>query len=233
LTATGEGPPEEWYRHRRSASDTVYLYLKDRILRGDLKPGETLVIKEVTDTLGISVTPVREVMHRLAAEGLVERSPFKRVCVARLSTKDLHHLYEVRLPLERLAVANVAKSIELRDLEALEALVTNVEAVAAAGDAVGRIKWAREFHQAIYMQLDNPYLRQMLLSLRDKSGRYITILRATFSLPAASAGTHRAILEAIRRQDGAAAAAAVEEDLSETVKAMDRYVGEEGVVSVE
>jgi DNA-binding GntR family transcriptional regulator len=217
---------------RQPASDSVYQYLKGQIITGELKPGEKLMAQQVAEQLGTSPTPVREVLHRLASEGLVERSPFKGTMVARLSQRDLHDLYEVRLPLEELAVTFLATSATEKGTPRLEELVAKMDAAASSGDASGRILWAKEFHVTLYKELDNPHLRDTLLFLRDKSSRYINILRAAFSEPVGSAKIHRDILDAIRRGDARAARAAVRKDLVQTVAAMEQCA-RKGVIPVE
>ena len=217
---------------RQPASDSVYQYLKDQILVGALKPGEKLMAQQVADQLGTSPTPVREVLHRLASEGLVERSPFKGTIVARLSRRDLQDLYEVRIPLEELAVTLLATSAAHQGIPNLEELLARMDAAVSSGDASDRIRWAKEFHMTLYKELENPHLRYTLMFLRDKSSRYINILRAAFSEPVDSAKIHRDILDAIRRGDARAARTAVRKDLASTVVAMDDCA-RKGVIPVE
>lgn len=84
----------------RSKKDIAYDYLRQRIIACDLKPGDYLDEQEVAQSLGISRTPVREAVNRLAEEKLLQLMPRKGVIVSQLSVKDAFDMLEARLMIE-------------------------------------------------------------------------------------------------------------------------------------
>ncbi len=84
----------------RSYSDEVYLIVKSKIIEGKLEFGSRLHIGELAEELGVSSTPVREALNRLAASGLAEITPHKGVFVVDPSEEDVRELCDARLCLE-------------------------------------------------------------------------------------------------------------------------------------
>jgi len=91
--------------------EKVYRAIKDSITRNDLLPGQPLSIDELARGLGVSPTPVREALARLAADGLVERARNKTALVAKITAEDVRQVYEVRKLLEPYAASLVAKKL--------------------------------------------------------------------------------------------------------------------------
>src|SRR3954452_16691890 len=88
--------------HRRLA-DEVFDRLHDRIVTGDLAPGDRVDAGEIADSLGVSRTPVREAILRLDAEGLVERQPYRGVVVTAVDQAAAEEVTALRVHLETLA----------------------------------------------------------------------------------------------------------------------------------
>jgi DNA-binding GntR family transcriptional regulator len=85
--------------------------LRSAILRGELLPGEQVVISTLADQLGVSATPLREALRNLASEGLVELQPHGSARVATVNINEAVDLYEMRLALEPMALErSVGKS---------------------------------------------------------------------------------------------------------------------------
>lgn len=84
----------------RTASQQAAELIRDAIVRGELALGQRLVVRDLAQSLGISATPVREALSRLAAEGLVISKPHTGIRVADPTAKDLDDLFETRLCLE-------------------------------------------------------------------------------------------------------------------------------------
>jgi GntR family transcriptional regulator, carbon starvation induced regulator len=87
-----------------SRTDWAASELRQAILRGDLAPGERLIVADLSARWAVSQTPLREAFERLVMEGLVERESNRGVRVAPLSAKDLSEIYEMRLLLDPLAL---------------------------------------------------------------------------------------------------------------------------------
>lgn len=128
---------------RRNLGSDVYGILWERILQRGFRPGEKLSDLKISDELGVSRTPVREALHRLVQDGVVNYSPNRGFFVAQFSAADISEIFELRAALEALALRNVAAKFpssqfawavsELDRVEAMiEAARTDSERHAAA-----------------------------------------------------------------------------------------------------
>ena len=77
-------------------STKVYRILKASIIKGDLKPGEKLLERKIAEQLGVSRTPVREAIQKIAAEGFVKMEPNLGIVVHEFSFKDLKEVLQIR-----------------------------------------------------------------------------------------------------------------------------------------
>jgi DNA-binding GntR family transcriptional regulator len=108
---------------REDLRDQTYVQLRKAILSGPIRPGTVLVQEQLAEQLGISRTPVRDALDRLANEGLVVRSPGGRIQVAPFSLDELHEKYAVRQALETLALRLAAPHLAGQPMLRLRALV--------------------------------------------------------------------------------------------------------------
>ncbi len=198
-------------RSGNSFSDRVERALRDRILHGEVAPGERLNEVEIAAELGVSRGPIREALQRLASDGLVELQAHRGAFVRRLGPGEVRDLFEVRLALEttvaRLA-AQRATDAQRADLDAL---------VRAGGDPIGhadvRFQGARDLHARLAEATGNTALivhvtlvNQELRLLRTRSGEVPA--RAEHAV-----AEHAAIVAAVRAGDAEGAAAAMDAHL--------------------
>src|SRR6202012_3425989 len=116
---------------RLRASDRAYLTLRGEILDGELRAGTVLAEVEQSQRLGVSRTPLREALSRLAAEGLVSTHSGPGVVVPEVSSANAAELFEVREALEVQAARLAARRRDLSTFVALRAEFENVEALLA------------------------------------------------------------------------------------------------------
>jgi DNA-binding GntR family transcriptional regulator len=131
------------------ASERAQAALGEAILRGELAAGARLGEVELAERLGVSRTPVREALSRLAAEGLVEVHAHRGARVASFSHEDLDGIFDVRLALEPRATGRAATRVTDADLAALDDLAARMLAVGAPGpaqDLDALVPLNREFH---------------------------------------------------------------------------------------
>src|SRR5215216_3067595 len=107
--------------------------LLERILRGDLEPGERLVETRLARELGTSQAPVREALRDLELLRLVESEPFRGSRVRAVDDSQLLPVFPVRAALEELAASEAARNAD-RDVEALDRELEAMRNAAAAGD---------------------------------------------------------------------------------------------------
>ena len=109
------------------ASDSVFQILRDSILTQVFRPGQRLDIKDLTSKLGVSLTPVRDAINRLAAEGLVEIRPRSGTFVTDLSADEVADTFDIRMALECLAAEKMISRVTTQDIEEFRDLVTDLE----------------------------------------------------------------------------------------------------------
>lgn len=135
-----------------AAVDKAYGALLGQIQRGELASGTYLVESDLARALGVSRTPIREALRRLAADGLVLTEGHRRAVVREFSEDQVQELYELRARLESYAAARAATRLDGASLETLRRLATDMEACVAAGTDAATARFADlndRFHQTI------------------------------------------------------------------------------------
>jgi DNA-binding GntR family transcriptional regulator len=199
-----------------SAREWVYHELRQRILSGELASGQQLRSKPLTEQFGVSVSPLREAIHQLAANGFVELSPQRGAKVKAISLRDVADLYEARLLLEPEAAR---RSVTGAD-EALLTLVESTFELLASEDTIGpdedaglRARAAtteERFLAAVCVRCANVWLVDALETLRSHTARSRTVLPIAIDL-AIGRPALVAIRDAVVAKDADAAGAAVTE----------------------
>lgn len=148
-----------------SRVDAVYGTLKEAILSQTLAGGIPLVESQIAAQFEISKTPVREALLRLAQEGLVDFQPIRGATVHSLTVGEIRDLFEMRLHLEPLALAQSAPLLSKTDLKHLEDLLTQAKNQTDLAE-LSRINL--EFHRGLYQAAPNQLLLGWLESLNDR-----------------------------------------------------------------
>jgi DNA-binding GntR family transcriptional regulator len=192
-----------------SLSAEVVTRLEGEILQGLRKPGDRLDERQLAEQYGVSRTPVREALQRLAASGLVVSRGRQGLQVARLSVADLLDAFSVVSELEALAAAQAARRIAPEQRMLLKETHTACEQAAQAGDA-GRFYAANlAFHDAVAAASHNRVLQEELRCLTLKISPYRRTITFQPGRMIGSIPEHAAVMEAIFRGDGAVAAQAM------------------------
>ena len=206
-------------------ADRVYERLENDIIFGRYAPGQVLTELGLAEELGVSRTPVREAMRRLAQERLIaEGEGGKGSVVLGITKEDVWDIMNIRLRLEGLASACAARNISPEGLEELRHIV-DLQSFYTEKQDPGRIKeMDDQFHVEICRQSGRHVLADTLIPLLKRIQKY---RRASIENPRRSAEIaveHRKIYEAIAARDEAAAARLTEEHLQH---AMDSIMQEE------
>lgn len=196
--------------------EVTYTQLRDMILFGVLEPGQPVTIQGLIQDLGAGMTPVREAIRRLTAEGALLPQGNRRVAVPRLTAGHLDEIAFVRLAVEpRMAglAAALATPALIRRLEALDGEVT--EAI-RAGDIHAYLEGNHAFHFALYEASAAPILLDIARGLWLRFGpslRAVCARVGSAELP----DRHLELLEALRGGDAAGVARAMERDIAQGV----------------
>jgi DNA-binding GntR family transcriptional regulator len=177
--------------------------LLQRIVRGELQPGERLVETRIAQELGTSQAPVREALRDLELLRLVESEPFRGSRVRAFGDRELVEVYPVRAALEEVAAKAAAVNLA-GDVSTLEAEVEGMRAAARRGDLHGLVEHDFAFHSSIVEAADMEILTQCW-KLLGVEGRITLTIYDTYVEPTEAADLHVPILEAIRSGKAAAA----------------------------
>lgn len=186
-------------------NEYVFRQLKDQIITGTLAPGSRLIESSVAAQFGVSRTPVREALQRLATEDLIDVDPMRGMVVHAPDASEIEDVLVVRGSLDGLAAALAAQKIGDSQLARLR-LVVDAMAEGAAIDKREQIVTAnRRFHDIIYAAAGNPRLERIAGELRDYVRRFSTPPSASPERVQHVLVEHQAILEALERHDPDAA----------------------------
>ena len=196
--------------------EITYARLRDMILFGLLEPGAPVTIQGLINDLGAGMTPVREALRRLAAEGALLPQGNRRVTVPRVNLALLDQIAFARLTIEphlaELAAAHLTPAL----IAQLEALDAQVDAAIRVGDITAYLQSNHAFHFALYEASNAPVLVDMARSLWLRFGPSLRIVVArggALALP----DQHGLALSAMREGDGAGLARALRDDILQGV----------------
>jgi DNA-binding GntR family transcriptional regulator len=196
------------------AHQMVYEKLRMMILFGDLAPGQAVTIQGLTAELDAGMTPVREALRRLIAEGALTHQGNRRVSVPVLTHDCADELSFMRKTLEPELTRRAVKRITTEGLDALRASDAYLNEAIAKGDVGSYLTHNYRFHTQIYTIAESPIMAATVdrlwlrfgPSLRVVCGRF-----GTLNLP----DKHMDLLQAFERFDEAGAAQAMSEDVAQ------------------
>lgn len=185
-----------------TSSDSVYMELRGKILSRELKPAQRLLEVKIANEMGVSRTPVREALRRLANEGLVKIVPNSGARVASPSSHEMDNSYSVREYLENMSVELACRTgMDKRTLERLDGLVRDGDAAYDAGDVDAFLAANNDFHRIIAEAGKNYVLSEYVDNIIQRTNVYIYFYSKFVVSDNKSSGEHRAILRAIAQRD--------------------------------
>src|SRR5271155_324829 len=188
-----------------SLSSSVVPRLELEILKGQRKPGDRLAERQLADHFGVSRTPVREALQRLAASGLVGSRGRQGLQVAQLSIADLLDAFSVAAEMEALASAQASRHIRPDQQSRLETAHQACSAAANVRDVDGFYEANLEFHETIAAASHNRVLRDELRRLTVKISPYRRTITFQPGRMESSIPEHDQVMQAIFRGDASRA----------------------------
>jgi len=201
------------FRKTETLGARVREKLRQIIMAGSFTPGEKLTLRAVASALGVSLTPAREALFNLVAEGVLDLGENGSIYVPRLDKTHLRELVKVRTELEALATRESvplltgAQIIEIEEINN-QLIVANR---AQEYDRLIVLNW--RFHFAIYARSQMPFLVRMIEGCWLRTGSYLNVIYPRFAETDEGIENHLTILRAVKARDGQAAAQAIVKDI--------------------
>jgi DNA-binding GntR family transcriptional regulator len=213
---------------RPQLSDDVARYVRSRIFDGTFRAGEYLRLDQLAVELGISVTPVREALLNLCAEGLLQQLPRRGFTVLELTARDVADVANVQAFIGGELAARAAENITEERLSELRAIQDQLEAAYDGGDLDRMVRLNHEFHRLVNVAADSPKLTQFMSGITRYAPE--SVFPTLSGWPTQSTSDHRRVIAALERRDPGRARMAMAEHFSVGVAPLTAHLVDRGVI---
>ena len=198
-----------------SLSSRAYDQIRKALMTGELKPGQKLSGREIAIRLGTSLTPVREALLQLVAEGILESRSRHSITVPVPTRSVYAELRDLRVEVEGLGAERAAALVEADTIDHLEVLHATLVRAKAEGDYGLALRCNEAFHLGFCREARMPRLFRIVEGLWAQSGPFLNFLYSDAEKWPVPEGPHPHIrvMEAFRARDGDAARAAIVADI--------------------
>lgn len=186
-------------------------------MHGEINPGEALTIRGIGNSFDVSMTPAREAVRRLAAEGALTLSTSGRVSTPDLTPERVEELAALRALLEPELAARALPRAHMALIDRLRTINARVSEFVAKQDAVGYLRTNLEFHRTLYLRAHAPAMLAMAETVWLQLGPTMRALYARKHRPDLQKH-HRMILAALTAGDEPALRLAVRTDVTQGLK---------------
>lgn len=191
----------------RTKEEQVADFLREGIISGTFPRGSRLKQAEIAERLQLSITPVREALKLLEAEGYINGNSYRGACVVPFDATASKEVLELRLMLESRLIRGTAENIRAQDIVELRALADEFERAFDAGDRASARGVNYRFHRRLYSLADMP---QTLHFVQILWARYpFDLINAVAGRGKDAAKEHDEILDALSKGDASAATLAM------------------------
>lgn len=213
---------------RPQLSEDVARYVRRRIFDGSYAAGRYVRLDQLAEELGISVTPVREALLALCAEGLIAQQPRRGFLVLPVTGRDVTDVANVQAHIGGELAARAALNITEDQLRELKELQDQLEQAYAGADEEQTVRLNHEFHRAINVAAESPKLAQLMSQITRYAPE--SVFPSIEGWPAQSVRDHRRVLSALEKHDDTLARAAMAEHLAAGADPLIEHLIERGVV---
>ncbi len=200
-----------------AAHERLYRSLRQQVMHGELSPGQPLTLRGLAKDYGVSMTPAREAIRRLVAEGALTISSSGRVSTPELSPERIEELAAIRALLEPEMAARALPRAHFALIERLAAInALNAEA-ALKQDAVAYVRTNLEFHRTLYLRAQAPAMLAMCETVWLQLGPTMRAVYARLKRREPPQH-HRMILAALKAGDEPALRLSVRTDVTQGLR---------------
>lgn len=193
-----------------SGREIVYRYIQEQMKSGTLLPGSTLNLRAISQTLGISKTPLRDSLIRLEAEGYLTIYPRSKVVINTLQLEDFPYLYDIMGALEFTTIASSVEAYTPATIRKMRAMNREMRAALATGDMTRYDAEHYAFHEIFFQVSSNRFAERILHPIKN---RLWDFPRKNFVISwyQAAVDEHEQIVDAVAKRDRRALMHAVRE----------------------
>jgi DNA-binding GntR family transcriptional regulator len=200
-----------------AAHERLYRTLRQQVMHGELDPGQSLTLRGLGKSFGVSMTPAREAVRRLVAEGALTLSSSGRISTPELTPERIEELAAIRALLEPEMAARALPRAHFALIERLTTINALNGEAAVKGDAVTYVRTNLEFHRTLYLRAQAPAMLVIIETVWLQLG---PTMRALYSRLRRSEPpqTHRMIIAALRAGDEPGLRLAVRTDVTQGLR---------------
>ncbi|EIE52792.1 GntR family transcriptional regulator [Salipiger aestuarii] len=200
-----------------SAHDRVYRGLRGQIMLGQIAPGVALTLRGIGKSFDVSMTPAREAVRRLVAEGALSMSSSGRVSTPELSNERIEELAALRALIEVELASRALPRAHMALIDRLQAINGTISEVVANRDAVGYIRANLEFHRTLYLRAQAPAMLAMCETVWLQMGPTMRVLYVRLRRSEAPQ-FHKLIIAALKAGDEPGLRLAVRSDVTQGLR---------------
>jgi len=183
---------------RMPLEEYAYHAVREMIVRGELPPRAQIVQEEVADRLGISRTPLRRALAKLASQHFIDLAPGQRAYVKAFEPQELASIFEIRAVLEGLVCRYAAARVETKHLAYLRSLIVDAAATVTEADWSVYRKADIEFHTYLVDIAGDAHLKLVVESVQVLS---LSFAQGLLRPPSETLPEHLAVLDALQARD--------------------------------
>ncbi|CAN3128137.1 GntR family transcriptional regulator [Mycobacterium sp. smrl_JER01] len=213
---------------RPQLAEDVARVVRRRIFEGTYPAGQYIRLEQLADELGVSVTPVREALFGLRAEGLLRQVPRRGFVVSPITRRDITDVAEVQAHIGGVLASRAAELISDEQLRGLEAVQERLESAYRRSDHEAAVRLNHEFHRGVNLAARSPKLAQLMGQITKFALE--SVYPTLHGWPAHSTRDHRELLVALRARDGEAARVAMSDHLRAASGPLTDHLRAHGVI---
>ena len=214
-------------KNTKSIRRKIYDHLREQLLNGEIPPRQHLVEAKIAKEIGTSRTPIREALHSLELEGLIESIPRVGYVVKAIDEDEVEEICEIRVAIEGVGAGWAMEKAPHRLIKDLRKNISMSEEKAAQGDPKAFVELDAQFHEIIARLSGSKRLQELGQTLRRHMLRYrVQSIYLTENVSRAIQG-HKGILKAIEKGHSAEVNRAIKVHLEQSKKDILRYAFKE------
>lgn len=185
-----------------SVRERTYEHLKSSIFSGRFTPGERLAEEHLAEELGVSRTPVREALHKLEQDGLIEPLESRGFCIPRDSHEEIEDLFELRTVLEGYTLKIICERITDEQVAVLEGIVDRADEALRRKRIDEVFHWNTQFHDTLHsLVADKRRFHNLIVNMRKYVLRYRKDTLQYLGAAKRASDGHRQIIMALKIKD--------------------------------